>query len=191
MVIKKNNPELFSIIYKILKNHGVVIMPCDTIYGIVGVVPHTEKRIRKIKGRALPKPFLQLIPSRKWLSNFTTMKVPKCVSTYWPGPLTLIFPGIKANAKVALRIPKDPFLSKILFFLKKPLYSTSVNRAGQSHLWQIEEIIEQFADKVDAIVNTGNLERVLPSTIVDLTCKPFVLIREGELKLSTRLFHEE
>lgn len=188
MVIDKNNPELFSIISTILNNNGVVIMPCDTIYGIVGVAPDTETRIQNIKGRSPQKPFLQLIPSLKWLPKFTAMKVPEFLSCYWPGPLTLIFPGIKESTKVALRIPNDQFLCKILFFLKKSLYSTSVNKAGQSHLWQIEDIIAQFADNVDVIINAGNFKNALPSTIVDLTSKPFMLIREGELKLPPDIF---
>jgi L-threonylcarbamoyladenylate synthase len=188
MVIEKNDPKLFPLLLKILKNKGIGILPCDTIYGIVGVAPATKAKIGKIKGRSLQKSFLELIPSIDWLKEYTLQTLPHEFVPYWPGPLTLIFKGKKGKEKVALRIPEDEILIDLLLSLQLPLYSTSVNFSGQDYLWKIADIIRIFEKKVDIIVDGGDLPDLSPSTIVDITVTPYKLVRQGALKLPQRLF---
>ena len=106
MKLEIDDPKLLDCLVDVLHSAGVVIMPCDTIYGFVGIVPQTEGKIRELKGRQ-EKSFLRLIPDLNWLPRYTSGNLPPGLSSYWPGALTVIFPA-KDTGTVALRIPDDP-----------------------------------------------------------------------------------
>jgi L-threonylcarbamoyladenylate synthase len=188
MVVKRDDPNLLSLLIKILAGEGIGILPCDTIYGIVGVAPATEAKIRRVKVRSEYKPFLILIPTQDWIDIFTEQSIPPELASYWPGPLTLIFNHKNGKDKVALRMPEDDFLVRLLFALRKPLYSTSVNISGHDYLYRIKDIKRVFEHKVDIIVDTGDLTEMFPSTIVDVTTTPFTLVRQGKLQLPKEYF---
>jgi L-threonylcarbamoyladenylate synthase len=173
-------PGLAARLADLLAGGGVAIMPCDTIYGIVGPAPGSEARLRELKGRG-EKSFLQLIAGPEWLARFGELRLPESLASYWPGPLTLICPA--GEGSVALRVPADPGLRSLLERLDRPLYSTSVNRSGQPSLWRIAEILEQFEASVDLVVDAGDLPGRLPSTIVDVSQRPFRILRQGALEL--------
>ena len=51
MKLEIDDPKLLDALVEVLESGGIVIMPCDTIYGFVGVAPDTEGKIRELKGR--------------------------------------------------------------------------------------------------------------------------------------------
>jgi L-threonylcarbamoyladenylate synthase len=136
MKLDASDPRLSERLAELFAAGGVAIMPCDTIYGIVGPAPASEARIRELKGRG-EKSFLQLIAGADWLERFGRLTLPPTLAAYWPGPLTLIFPA--GEGSVALRVPADSRLRLLLERLGRPLYSTSVNRSGQPALWRSAE----------------------------------------------------
>ncbi len=93
MIARAADPRSFDRLSQVLAGGGVAIVPCDTMYGIVGIAPDTEDRIRRIKGRGEDKPFLQLIAHASWIAQMSDAPVPPGLSRYWPGPLTLVFPA--------------------------------------------------------------------------------------------------
>lgn len=176
----------FNKIIEVLESGGVAIIPCDTIYGIMGKAPDTDSRIREIKGRGEAKPFLHLVSSVIQFNNLSVIPFPEDLERYWPGPLTVVT-TVKSGGTLAFRLPKDLFLQDIVSHMESPLYSTSVNITGEKHLWKISEIIEKFEDSVDLIVDGGDYEDRIPSTVIDITCKPYKIIRQGALKLPEEL----
>ena len=182
MVIREGSRRLRSLLLKVLKSGGVVILPCDTMYGLVGVVPAADDRIRRIKGRGEDKPFLQLLADASWVGRLSHAAIPPALAAYWPGPLTLIVP-LPAGGTVGVRVPASAFLTDLIKSINAPLYSTSVNRAGSPPLWKIKEICAQFESEVDLVVDAGDLPHSTPSTIVDVTAKPCRVLRQGDLKI--------
>jgi L-threonylcarbamoyladenylate synthase len=182
MVLKEADPLAFPTIIKILKKNGVVIAKCDTVYGILGIAPDTGERIRSIKKREMSKHFLMLISDVSWVRKLTNQKVPPKLSKHWPGPLTIIF-STKNAETVALRVPADPLIARILAKLGKPLYSTSVNLSNEPHIGDIQAIADQFATSVDCIIDSGNCEQGVPSTIVDVSGKQYKIVRQGTLSI--------
>jgi len=172
-------------IISVLSKKGIVIMPCDTIYGIVGVYPFTDSKIRDIKGRGENKPFLILI-QKDWIKRFTAISIDKYFLDLWPGPLTLIVPDFKGNT-IALRVPDDKRLQKILLKLNKALFSTSVNKSGFNNLEKAEDIEAEFGSLVELFVNEGDLIGSRPSTIIDLSVSPYKLIRQGACKIKSEI----
>lgn len=182
-MIKPNYQNSTQKIIETLKKRKLVILKCDTIYGIAGKAPETYDTLCNIKGREAHQSFLILIPSEKELTAFTDTALPANLKSWWPGPLTIIFPGKSGTASVALRIPADPLLLSIMQEGNLALYSTSVNFHGEPPLGMIDEIIEKFDSRVDLIVDSGNLLKGIPSTIIDIRYSPYKLIRQGALHL--------
>lgn len=186
MILKIEDPSAQLKLVDTIKNGGLAIVPCDTIYGFVGTVPVTEQRIHKIKGRDEGKPFLQLIGSVEELIQHTGITPDEKLLPYWPGPLTLILP-FPENSTTAFRVPANPFLADLLAGVKQPLYSTSVNRSGKPALSEIHNIIEEFEQEVDLIIDGGSLAGAKPSTILDVTSRPYTVLRPGACELPAEL----
>lgn len=177
MVLAADSPDARHRLAGVLAGGGVAIVPCDTIYGIVGVDPEAEGRIRALKGRGEDKPFLRLVADASWVRTLTGRDAPERLSRHWPGPLTLVLPA--AAGTIALRVPAAAWLRGLLADLGRPLLSTSVNRSGHPAAWRIAEIVAGFADEVDLVLDGGDLPGALPSTVVDATMKPFRVLRAG------------
>ncbi len=171
----KNIPK-FKII-EILNRGGIVIMPCDTIYGFVGIVPDTAERLDSIKKRRQNKDYLQLI-LKDWLPEITPKSIEPSLISLCPGTLTFVVQS-RRGSTAAVRIPEDPFLVDLLGTIGKPLYSTSVNRSGKDILYRARDIINEFGGEVDAFINKGDLPGRKPSTILDVTSRPYRIIRAG------------
>ncbi len=183
MVLHKENTAAKEKILNLLKAKKCVILPCDTIYGIIGVYPNTEEQIRAIKGRQRNKPFIVLVSSADEASALCGYQIDPVLTRYWPGPLTLIL-RVHGDGTLGLRVPMDPFLLDLLKTLREPVFSTSVNRSGDKPLNTVSTIVKEFADDVSLIVDGGDLHEAQPSTIVDATKKPYSIVRQGNLKVN-------
>jgi L-threonylcarbamoyladenylate synthase len=183
MTLSAGDPGSFDTLVEVLASGGVAIAPGDTMYGLIGMAPGSEGRIRSIKGRGGDKPFLQLLPDQSWVARVSDMRVPPHLGRYWPGPLTMVFPALEGGT-VALRVPDSAFLRNLLLAVNAPLFSTSVNRAGHPPLSSLEAIRREFEKDVDLIYDAGPPPSGLPSTLLDITTRPFRVLREGALRLS-------
>ena len=186
MVISSADAGKEELLLGILSAGGIAIMPCDTIYGIVGRAPETEERIRAAKGRGESNPFLMLIENEQALERLSDAKLDRQVAALWPGPLTVVIQA-RAGGTIAVRVPSDRFLRRLIGRLGAPLYSTSVNRSGQSALGKLSEIVREFEKRVDVIVDGGDILGRAPSTLLDVTQRPFRILREGACKVPPSL----
>ncbi len=185
MVLTDKSEELFETVVEVLLREKIVIMRGDTIYGFFGIAPETKEKIESLKKRKEGKNFLMVIPDVSWVNRFSNDRIPDELLSYWPGPLTVIMKArenLWGSPTVALRVPDDSFLQQVLRRIDKPLYSTSVNISGERELNGIEEIIKKFGNRVELIVDSGDAHLQKPSTIVDITGKKIVVVREGAIK---------
>lgn len=186
MVLNKTNPELFDIIIPILKKGGTAVLPCDTIYGLCALYKIGEKSLQKIKKRYEKKRFLILATIEQ--VNGLSENIPEDILSCWPGPLTVIL-NFKDGTKQAVRVPDDCFLQKLLNELGSPLYSTSVNLSGEPELLDFTSICQKFEKLTNVIIRGQEIQGTVPSTIIDATCKPYKLIRQGSFNVSDLLNH--
>lgn len=180
MVLKKKSANTIEKITRSLEQNNVVIIPCDTIYGFAALPGVGEEKIRKIKGRDENKSFISLAPSSEKVLEIASCFLDKKLLSLWPGPLTLIVKTASGGTS-ALRVPSDRFLLTLLQKLNSLIVSTSVNLSGMPSLNIIDDIIKQFESSVDFIVDGGDIESSLPSTIVDATSLPYKIVRQGGL----------
>jgi L-threonylcarbamoyladenylate synthase len=181
IILTKHNSKTVQKLAEHLLEKKIAIIPCDTIYGIVGIVPETETALREVKGREETKPFIQLI-TREMLSQITPMELESNILSYWPGPLTIIVTH-RQGGTVAVREPADPFLQQVLTLVGRPLFSTSVNFSGEVAFTQFSEMVKRFDAAVPLFVEGDASQGTTPSTIIDATCSPYKLIRQGALQV--------
>lgn len=185
---EENQKSVALEVANIINDGGVVIAPTDTVYGILADAFDIRaiNKIYEIKEREREKPLLILIKDIKYCKQFSEMEVPEIVRENVPGELTFIMPlsnDLKYNftylkSTVALRIPKDPFMSQILKNTP-PIVAPSANPSGHGAICDGNKIVEMYKDKVDLIVNKGIIEKKMPSTLYDCINKK--VLRHGSV----------
>ena len=170
--------DSYAELLAVLRRGEAAVMACDTIYGFVGRVPDAEGAIRRIKGREETKPFLQLLPDVGAVEELGLIRPEGGILDLWPGPFTFVFrrPG---GGTVACRVPEDERLRRLTADLGAPLYSTSVNRAGAESMNDPEAIEAEFGGEVALIEDSGVYAGRRPSTVVDVTERPYRILRQG------------
>lgn len=180
-----------------VKRGGVIVYPTDTIYGLgcSALERAAVERVFQIKGRARGKPLILLIAELEWAHELSSNLPPlfrKLAERFWPGPLTMVLeaspmvlPEITAGTgTVALRLPGSEFARRLVAACGVPLVSTSANISGEENIAEVRRLIELFDERVDLIVDAGDLESPVESTVVSLARGRLELLREGKIKLS-------
>ena len=195
----KNNVDESELnkIKEILDNDGVIIFPTDTVYGIACNC-FSEKAIKKvfdIKKRPENKPINVLsnnLDKIKLVSKNISEKEKFLIDKYMPGALTII---LDKNEKVSdiltagldtigVRIPKNNISLRILENVSYPLATTSANISGDSAGIKITDFLKEFDGVVDAIIDGGETDLKVASTIVRVeNDNKLKIIREGTLKI--------
>lgn len=172
-----------------LQQGSVIAGDSDTVPGLLA--PLTQKGFESlniIKSR-FEKPYLVLIGSQDKLAQFVQFPldplVEKLVKKCWPGPLTIIFAAklelpdfIKSPQKtIGIRMPLHQGLLKLLTHFDG-LFSTSANISGSPMPQDCFGIDPSIVEQVSSVVH-DRTQNSLPSTIIDCTTKPFVILREG------------
>ena len=184
-------------IKEILDNDGVIIFPTDTVYGIACNC-FSEKAIKKvfdIKKRPENKPINVLsnnLDKIKLVSKNISEKEEFLINKYMPGALTII---LDKNEKVSdiltagldtigVIIPKNNISLRILENVSYPLATTSANISGDSAGIKITDFLKEFDGVVDAIIDGGETDLKVASTIVRVESdNKLKIIREGTLKI--------
>ena len=185
-IIEKSAEHAERMLVDHLLSGALAIMPCDTIYGIVGIVPDSEHALRHVKGRPDTKPFIQLV-SLGMVEKIAREPIDTAILACWPGPLTVIVADV-AGGKTAIRVPSDPFLTQVLQKLGRPMYSTSVNVSEEPSLTVFDEMVARFGEVVPLFIKGSEDQGTVPSTIIDITTEPWTLVRQGVLDV-TSLHH--
>ncbi|MCK5624901.1 threonylcarbamoyl-AMP synthase [Candidatus Pacearchaeota archaeon] len=150
----------------------IFIYPTDTIYGIGCNAEDKDavEKIKQIKQRDKDKPLSVIAPNLKWIEQNCVIDVN--LKKYLPGQYTillrkkdLLFLNHVSNTEfIGIRIPKCSF-SKKVEQAKVPFITTSVNLSGEPFAKKISEISKKLLDKVDVIIDKGELNGN-PSTII-------------------------
>ncbi|HUG96539.1 MAG TPA: L-threonylcarbamoyladenylate synthase [Nitrososphaera sp.] len=177
----------------VVKDGGVVVFPTDTIYGI-GCDPYRDssvERIFAIKGRDEKKPLPVLAYNTEDAEGIVSLGAAGRIlaGRYWPGALTIVAPIVDqkisrrvtaGSGSLAVRVPASECILSLLKQCKY-LVGTSANRSGEKPLKSAQEVLDSPLDGYDALLDGGQIEKGVESTIVDITGEPRIL-REGAIK---------
>lgn len=189
-----NEPiEAAKLAAKLYSQGEIFIYPTDTIYG-VGANPFSKTviaKVNKLKSRTEKKQFILLINNVETLLNYVELENKlhlDFLNNIWPAPVSVILKlnnktSTKLNGKTAaFRIPANRFCLELLNQINAPLISTSVNKDNKKPLTNHLKIKKEFESEVKAIFYTKNKLTSPASTLIKLTGKNPVLLREGKIK---------
>lgn len=179
---------------KIIKDGGVIAFPTRCLYGI-GADAMNAKAVDKvfqIKKRPLDNPLLILIKGKEELREIV-QEIPESANIimdyFWPGKITIVFKAKKillknltANSgKIGVRMPGNPISTAIVNKLSNPVTGTSANLSNEPGCLEISTIPPSLRKKIDLCLDAGTLKGGTGSTVIDVTCTPLTILREGEI----------
>ena len=198
-VSDKNSEEIIlTRAAEIVAHGGIIAYPTETFYGL-GADATNEKAIQKIfaiKGRNFKNPISLIIGQTDNiypLVQDVPQTAQKLMAAFWPGALTIIFLATDkvsslltaGSGKIGLHVSSHPGARGIVQKLKRPLTATSANLSGAPECVSASDVASQLGDKIDAIIDLGDTPGIKGSTIIDVTCTPPVILREGAISRQT------
>lgn len=170
-----------------------VVLPTDTVYGI-GADALSAAAVQRLleakqRGRDLPPPVLIAEPAMlRSLAAEVSEAAAALAAAFWPGALTLVVaspPNLHMDLgdrgdTIAVRIPDHDFTRELLR-ATGPLAVSSANTHGNPAANTAEEALQQLGKSVAVYLDAGPGGSPVPSTIVDVTCDPPRVLREGRI----------
>ena len=194
--ILKNQKDAYARAANTLSKGGLVILPTETVYGLAGLAsdPKAIERIYTVKSRPKSKPLSIVTFSRtraEQLGEFTEV-ARQLADRFWPGPLTLVLTlkngapihksALAGNKTVGIRTPKVKWVEKFndLGF-REALVLPSANTSGRPAPTNAQDANKDIGDKVDLILDTGQCETGVESTIISVNKTGAKLLRIGAI----------
>ena len=193
-VIHASNEHAQLRAIEVLKVGGLVAFPTDTVYGLA-VFPwdvDAVVRLYEAKQRPSNRPIPLLLSDAGELDRVATLlprrrrQYRQLIARFWPGGLTLVLPKaqivpevVSAGPTVAVRVPDLALTRDLIRAAGGVLAVTSANLSGQPSPVTAQEVEEQLGDRIDLIIDGGPSRRGIPSSILDCTVSPPLLLRHG------------
>ncbi len=181
---------------RLLTEGELVAIPTETVYGLGAnaLDPEAVAHIYEAKGRPSDNPLIIHIYDAQDLTKYTR-DIPdivwKLTDIFWPGPLTIvlrradIIPDcITAGMDtVAVRCPKTEVTRKLLKLVDFPIAAPSANTSGRPSTTSVAHVVEDLDGKIPAVLDGGDCQYGLESTILDLSGEEPCLLRPGAVTL--------
>src|SRR5476649_374853 len=195
-ILSTHTPALFSAAVKraveLLRAGEVVALPTETVYGLAANA-FDEKAVAKIfqiKGRPANNPIIVHVAGNEMAKHCAETFPPiaeKLSKSFWPGPLTLVLPRAKeipdnvtaGGETVGIRWPSHPFIQAVIRECGFPLAAPSANLSNQISPTNAEHVRAQLDGKIALIVDGGQSQVGIESTVLDLTVSPPQILRPG------------
>ncbi|MEK7631252.1 MAG: L-threonylcarbamoyladenylate synthase [Patescibacteria group bacterium] len=194
---KKPNPVFIRQALAVLMAGGVVVYPTDTAYGLA-VDATNEEAIGKLfvmkhrAQKALPVLVTGITMAKKYVQISDAAHT--FIKSYWPGPVTLILPHTNTlpsaltlgKPTLGIRQANQPIAQTLVSGLGRPITCTSANLSGAGVFYVGQEVVRHFEQQPiqpDFVLDAGEIPEEPPSTIVDLSVTPPVILRQGSVRV--------
>ena len=182
----KDNLDMAS---KLILSGEIIIYPTDTIYGL-GVDATNQIAINKLnKLKKRISPLSIIVSSYDMIKEFIDFEFKDAeeLKKYLPGPYTILLNNNNNilpkevgldTGKIGIRIPDSKFIIQLVDRIQKPIITTSVNIHNSNSLNDIDSIYNNYSStnifSNDLVINSTG------STIIDFTCFPHNVLRQGD-----------
>jgi L-threonylcarbamoyladenylate synthase len=180
-----------------LRDGELVAFPTETVYGLGANAsnPAAVRKVFELKGRPPSHPVIVHLDQAKYLKRWVRELTPaaeQLATAFWPGPLTLVLPRSDSvhdevtggQDSVAVRIPSHPMARQLLDAFGGGIAAPSANRFGRLSATRPEHVQDEFGDAVKVILDGGECQVGLESTIVSCLDGAVRLLRPGSITLS-------
>ena len=187
------SPEALALAGQLIRSGELVGFPTETVYGLganaldAGAV----KRIFEAKGRPGDNPLIVHISRIDQLPPLIACEpspaAKALMDAWWPGPMTLIFPKsalvppeVTAGLDtVAVRFPAHPAARALIDAARRPIAAPSANRSGRPSPTAAAHVLEDMDGRIPLILDGGDCEVGLESTVIDMTGSEPRILRPG------------
>ena len=178
---------------QIIKNGGLVAFPTETVYGLGADATdtHAAQKIYAAKGRPSDNPLIIHVASPEDASTYayTDELYYKLAKAFMPGPLTVIMkkkPCVPDSVTggldtVAVRCPAHPIAQELISLAGVAIAAPSANLSGSPSPTCASHVISDLDGVIDAIIDGGECEIGLESTIVKIDGDTLTLLRPGAI----------
>jgi L-threonylcarbamoyladenylate synthase len=177
---------------QIIQNGGLVAFPTETVYGLGAdaLNPEAVLALFEAKKRPLDNPPIVHVASTSEVHQLVLdvpAKAELLMKQFWPGPLTLIFkhsnlvPNVTTAGldTVAIRMPKHKVALELIKQSRRPIAAPSANLAGKPSPTTASHVFEDLNGRIEAILDGGDTNIGVESTVLDLSVDPPMLLRPG------------
>lgn len=164
----------------LLENGGLVALPTETVYGLAADAFDAEAvaKVFEVKERPSFDPLIVHIGQKRDLDIVAKIPeeldeiVDELMSTYWPGPLTLVLPKkedvpelvTSGLETVAVRMSAHEVMRAVAKEI--PVAAPSANRFGKISPTSADAVIDELGGKIPMVIDGGACRDGLESTIV-------------------------
>src|SRR5438477_11063064 len=180
-----------------LRDGELVAFPTETVYGLGANAqnPAAVVKIFQAKGRPPNHPVIVHLDSPRYLHRWVR-EVPEAATRlaerFWPGPLTMVMPRAASvhdvitggQDTIAIRVPSHPMAQQLLTAFGGGIAAPSANRFGRVSPTRADHVREEFGDAVRVVLDGGESQIGLESTIVSFEGEQVRLLRPGFITYS-------
>lgn len=180
---------------ELLRRGACVALPTETVYGLAADAANeiAVENVYEAKGRSEQKPLSVLVdgmPMAETICRDIPPDAYKLAEAFWPGPLTLILKSSAALPSVVsaggdtqgVRCPSHPDTLAVLRAVGRPLACPSANLSGRESPRSAPDVFAQLSGKIAGVLDGGPCEVGVESTILDMTERPYRVLRRGALE---------
>lgn len=185
---------------ELLREGKLVALPTETVYGLAANACHADavKHIYEVKGRPSHNPIIVHVAglemARRCVSDWPPLAA-KLAAAFWPGPLTLVLPRSSAipdivtagGSTVGVRWPSHPIMQAVIRACDFPLAAPSANRSNRISPTNAEHVRKSLGGRIPLIVNGGQSQVGIESTVLDLSYSPPRMLRPGMIHAASLL----
>ena len=175
-----------------LRRGGLVAFPTETVYGLGAhaLDRAAVRRLFEVKGRPSDDPLIVHVAGFDEIAALAA-DVPGIAATlaqrFWPGPLTLVVrraASVPAEVTagmdtVAIRVPAHPVAQALLAAARLPVAAPSANLFSRPSPTRASHVLEDLAGRIDMVLDAGQTDIGVESTVLDLTSVPPMVLRPG------------
>lgn len=175
---------------ELLEAGEVVALPTETVYGLAARADSRAalENLSRAKGRAAELGPTWHVPSSAAIETFPRVSpmARRLVQRYWPGPLTLVLPGVPPGLELAaregwtgIRCPAHPFTSSLLAGATFPIVLTGAQRPTEPPASEADIVLARFDGRLALVVDGGPARLAESSCVLRIGRGRFDLVREG------------
>lgn len=176
---------------EILQRGGLVVFPTETVYGLGGngLDAEAAQKIYAAKGRPSDNPLIIHIATPEDAARYAVPNdtYRRLADAFMPGPLTVILPkreNVPSTVTggldtVAVRCPSHPVAHRLIELAGIPIAAPSANLSGKPSPTCASHVAQDMDGRVEMILDGGDCEIGLESTIVKLDGDRVTLLRPG------------
>ena len=177
---------------ELIKQGELVAFPTETVYGLGadGLNVEACKKIFAAKGRPSDKPLSLHVASLEIVEQVAKISAQarKLFEAFCPGALTIILPKNKiipdfvtGKSSVGIRIPANDVALRLIRLSGVPIAAPSANLSGKTPPKTAQEVFENLSGRVEVILDGGQCQFGISSTIIDLTGSEPKILRHGAI----------